>query len=200
MTMYASSVHKSTDILGIPCSISDPELSKAVRKVLEQIRERFPKDFERLHERILCIRTRKDIGEGTMGEWVGPSGPDPNWAYDHDTPGYIEITEGLSVERHVDVIAHELGHTATHDEDLERRGEVCDEWCSEFTADWYAYKWGFGKEIARFRETLNHLHHGPAPGTSFEEGRGDGRVYHYKVTRNFVVHLTKITERSISRA
>jgi len=162
---------KNAPIFGIPCTLSDPEMREGVRKVLVQIRNRNPKDFERLHKRILGFRTRKDIGDGTLAEWVGPLGPDQCWVYEHENPGYVEITEGLSVERHVDVIAHELGHVATREEDLERRGPASDERRSELAADWYAYKWGFGKDIGKHRKTRDGLHHGPAPGHEYSEDR-----------------------------
>ncbi len=119
------------------------------------------------------------------------------WDYGFgETPGVIKLVEKIPIEDLPGVLAHELGHAATRSEDLERRGPISDEWSSELAADWYAYKWGFGRQIARERKTRDWLHHGPCPGSTFKESY-DGKIYHYRVTRNFVVHLTKTTEGSL---
>jgi hypothetical protein len=90
-------------------------------------------------------------------------------------------------------IAHELGHACTSNDDCERRGVLDDEWASELAADWYAYKWGFGRLIARDRKNRNWLHHGPAPRSHFSIIGGD-TTFHYRVSRRFVARLIKRTK------
>ncbi len=190
---------KKTLVHGIPCFLRDPIFRESAQKTLRKILERCPKDLARLQKLVREIRPYDDAGEGDMGEWVNdaPTEDPATWHYGlDDTPGIIKINENLRLDQLPGVLAHELGHAATRDEDLKRRGPVSGQWKSEFSADWYAYKWGFGRQIARQRKIRVTLHHGPRPGSTFEES-SDGKVYHFRVTRNFVGHLTKITEGSL---
>ena len=90
----------------------------------------------------------------------------------------------------VAVVAHELGHACTMFSDLWRRfapGTPLDDgWAREFAADWYAYKWGFGRALARHRKERDWMHHGPGPGQTFTQ-EFDGVEYAFRVTRSFVV-------------
>ena len=173
-------------ILGIPCSLKTPDGRRAVRIALQRIRERFPHDFARLKERIRDIKpiSRRQAADDTVGEWkrLRP----------HADPFRPGANDGVLwlLEQHDNLIAsvaHELGHACTRYEDLERRGACSDEWRSELAADWYAYRWGFGREIARDRKSRVWLHHGPAPGTEDTVESDDGQENTYFVTRNFVV-------------
>jgi len=84
-------------------------------------------------------------------------------------------------------IAHEFGHACTRDIDLDRRGTIPnEEWRSELTADWYAYKWGFGREIVRDRKIRDWHHHGPKPGDEFTVNDQGKEPYTARITRRFV--------------
>jgi hypothetical protein len=187
-----------TLVYGIPCFLRDPILREGAQRTLQRIRDRSPKDFRRLQSLVKAIRPYDDADDGTLGEWFPefPTEDDPaTWDYGvGDTPGVLKLVETIQKECLPGLLAHELGHAATRHEDRERRGALSsDEWRSEMAADWYAYKWGFGRDIARDRKNRAWMHHGAPPGSTFKES-SDGKIYHYKITRNFVGHLTKITE------
>ena len=190
---------KKTLVHGIPYFLRNPIFRESAQKTLQKILERCPEDLARLQKLVREIRPYDDAGESDMGIWGKdvPTKDPATWHYGNgDTPGIIKINENMRPDELPGVLAHELGHAATRDEDLKRRGPVSGQWKSEFSADWYAYKWGFGRQIARQRKIRVTLHHGPRPGSTFEES-SDGKVYHFRVTRNFVGHLTKITEGSL---
>ncbi len=190
---------KKTLVHGIPYFLRNPIFRESAQKTLQKILERCPKDLARLQKLVREIRPYDDAGEGDMGKWVEdvlPEDPATWHCETDDIPGIIKINENIRPDELPGVLAHELGHAATRLEDLERRGPVSDGWQLEFAADWYAYKWGFGRQIARQRKTRVSLHHGPRPGSTFEESF-DGKVCHFRVTRNFVAHLTKITKGSL---
>jgi hypothetical protein len=108
------------------------------------------------------------------------------------------LSEKIPIDRLISTFAHELGHAATCQEDRNRRKAPFDEWDSELAADWYAYKWGFGREIARHRKIRDWGHHLTAPGSTFEVGH-DGKIYHYRITRNFCVRLVKVSSGSLTQ-
>lgn len=178
-------------IHGIKCNLKTKLGRQAVADVLAQIEQRKPKDLERLQSRITAIEPMDDPGDGTGGEYKDDPveheiGKALDWGLGYDNPCTVYIVEGGELWKLTAVVAHELGHVCTTFDDLERRGGGPDEWCGEMAADWYAYRWGFGRLIARDRQTRNYMHHGPAPGTEFEE-QMDNKVIRYKVTRNFCI-------------
>jgi hypothetical protein len=77
-------------------------------------------------------------------------------------------------------LVHEFGHACTREDDRRRRTAPCDEWASEACADWYAYKWGFGRLIRKHAKTRQLGHHGALPGQTIEI---DGA--RYRMTRAF---------------
>lgn len=87
-------------------------------------------------------------------------------------------------------IAHELGHACTRTADIERRRAPTDEWGSESAADWYAYRWGFGREIARDRRTRRPDDHGPGPGQVVSFDMPDGREC-WRVSSRFVFSIVQ---------
>jgi hypothetical protein len=171
----------------------------ALRQTLSQIRDRHPRDFGRVQalvREILPLPAAEEA-EGTIGRWE-PSPPradDPaTWDWGTgDTPGVLFLSESAHVLNPVALVAHELGHACTTLEDRDRRGACWTaEWAEELAADWYAYKWGFGRIIARNRRYRNWMHHGAAPRSTFAvESPSEGVVHHYRVTRNFCVRLVR---------
>ena len=191
---------KTQTVHGIPCHLKKRSVRAIFNSVLDQIKQKYPKDYRRLLNIVQEIKPWEGDEEGTMGEWIETGYPDlkdpTTWEYGFvDTPGYILINEkvGNSHEEMTANIAHELGHAAVRDEDLERRGQCnCDGWAEEMSADWYAYKWGFGRQIRKQSKIRDWMHHGPLPGHTFEADI-DGKTYHYRVSRNFVFHLVNVT-------
>ena len=183
----------STRILGIPCSLHHPAARKAVHDTLAQIQKSHPGNFARLRPLVREIQPYSDATPGDMGIWLHdhPNPDDPTtWHYGcgENTPGLLKLNEDMPLEQFPSMLAHELGHVATRVADLDRRGEVEDEWASELAADWWAYRWGFGKQIAKYRPQRAWTHHGGAPGSSFEVQRGK-LICKYSITRSFVVRL-----------
>lgn len=179
-------------IFGIPILLRSVRTHKVIKQVLLQIRGRAPKDFKKVQDRVckiipLPLREGKD---GTIAEWVRlPRTPkflnDPkNWGKELDGgPGYLKIAENLPHPRWAGTLAHEFGHVCADFVDWQCRGECpSDEWASELTADWYAYKWGFGKEVAKYRKNRAWTHHCAGPGRKIEVNGVS-----YFVTRNFVM-------------
>jgi hypothetical protein len=198
---------KMRELLGIPCRLRDTKLIRATRQVLRQIKERFPKDFQRIRRvvREISPLLREDGDDGTLGEWKAfqAVAEDPStWGYDNDeTPGVLTLLEGAEDDL-VGLVAHELGHACTTEQDRRRRGDCpFDEWTSELTADWYAYKWGFGRNVARRRHLRDWGHHGEAPGKNFSVER-DGFRFYYHISRRFRVRLLqrRKTKTAASRA
>lgn len=183
-------------ILGLRCSL-DEEFGEVVRKVLRQIQRRSPRDFQRLCEAVRDIvpLTGHEEADGTLGEFTRCPVPEniaddrAQWDKWNDCwphPGVVKVS--THAEFLAGVLAHEFGHACTRWEDLERRRAPTDEWASELAADWYAYKWGFGRLIAREKKTRDLLHHGPCPGETCELEKPDGSRQRFRVTRSFVFH------------
>jgi hypothetical protein len=191
------SMEKTTTVCGIPCRLRNAISRRTVAKVLRQIKRRCPKDFARLKSRVRMIRPlRQKIADGTCGEWIGRTfeqayGGNPfdfsdnirlQWV--ECESGVLELLESGQTEAQImATAAHELGHACSMNEDIERRRAPDDEWGSEAAAEWYGYKWGFGRLLAAARKTYRLSHHGPGPRQTVET---DGRAF--KLSRNFVYH------------
>ena len=124
-----------------------------------------------------------------MGRWRTKA----EWP-DFNVEGVVEFSEH---DPHpVALVAHELGHACAREEDLEARDNgVAFTWALEMCADSYAYKWGFGREIARDRKRRDMRHHGPALGaTSTIEGNY-GVMFRYHVTWSFYMRLVQTETR-----
>ncbi len=195
-------VSRMSRIHGIPVEIGSRPLRRNIRRVLDQIKVRCPKDFERIQrlvKRFRWLSEREDDGK-TSGEWCSIPTPPEDLLYTDraayaawfdNPPGDVGLAKRLAEDRHVATIAHELGHACTRVEDLDRRGEhPSDEWTSELCADWYAYKWGFGRQIAQSRKSRNLMRHPGAPGSTVDRYINDYR-YSYKLSRNFVLKLVE---------
>lgn len=190
-------VKRPFTILGIPVTVKSKKLRASIRRVLLQIRQRRPKDFVRLKSQVLGIIPLPDAEaeEGTPGEWQKidinyadyPGGAVP-FEVETSPPGHIAIWEGLEEDEHVWVLAHECGHACSTYDDRKRRNAPSDGWCSELAADWYAYRWGFGRDIAKHRKDRLAIHHGPGPGQTAED-YVNGVCHTYRVTRNHCMRL-----------
>lgn len=212
---------KSGTICGIPCWVKSPVLRTAIQAVLRRIRQRAPKDFSRICSLVCRIRplSSKAAVDGTVAEvkrLVPPSlvrlkkkqnMSQADWdeiirlqdEFEH--PAVIYILEDSSDP--ISTIAHELGHVCTREEDFRRRDEVAGgdaEWASEMCADYYAYKWGFGREIARARRRRRLAHHGPAPRTMVTlgyPGIQGSRTVTFRVTRNFYLRRIETEKKEV---
>jgi hypothetical protein len=174
---------KTGPIYGIPCSLGSQELRRTICSVLQQIRQRSPRDFARIRTLVREFAALPESEGGTLGQW------NRDTRFDLDSPGVVELSADTA--HLVALIAHELGHVCTREEDfLARDNGVHGEWSSEMCADYYAYRWGFGREIARHRKSRDWSHHGPAPGATFTiSGDQDGIWHCYRVTRRFYLRF-----------
>lgn len=187
-------------ILGFPCAFRDLVLRRAIRAVLVRIRARFPRDLERLRLRLVGFRRlpKRERRGGTLGQvTLAPPRVDPRVAEQTDLTRaafnlfLMDANDPLRFVRLPDplprgyddgdaraLVAHELGHVATREEDIKRRGGPCEEWASEATADWYVYRWGYGREQHRTntRHPRDFAHHGGQPGEHVEIYGQAGRI------------------------
>ena len=181
-------------ICGIPVTIKNRRLRGTIRRVLAQIRSRRPADFKTLRRKVLSIDplSNEETADGTAGQFEPLLEPAEEFGMHEEghPPGRICLPEDSSGDEAMGTIAHELGHACTTLEDRERRGNAGEEWASELAADWYAYRWGFGRQIAKDRKRRRLSHHCSAPGKWIEEG-GGGKICRYEVTRNFRLKLVK---------
>lgn len=168
-------------------------MRNAIRVVLTRISEQFPDDHATLCRIVLAIEplADEDAAKGIRGKWQGQEerSDDPmtwSWGFSKPAPGTLYLIDRR--EKHaVALVAHELGHAITTFFDLQMRGDAEDEWASELTADWYAYRWGFCAEIEAHRPTRDWRHHGVPPGGAYEVHLQEGKVACYEVGSDFTV-------------
>jgi hypothetical protein len=202
-------------IYGISCTLRGDGAVRVVKQVLRQIRDRYPNDFVRLSARVLRIEplTRRDRGEsaseGVVGRWCGRTfeevyrdtdfvslPEDIRMKFDEWHSGIVKLAEDQARDKFMGIVAHEFGHACTRFVDIVRRCAPEDEWASEAAADWYAYKWGFGRYIAICRRTRAWLHHGPAPGSWIEIQHAAGQWVRHTLSRKFVFKSESVNEPS----
>lgn len=162
---------------------------RIVQEVLRRIEERRPEDYAALLVLVRAVRPGHWT-DGTIGEtehhYPKSLEEQLRWVelYGDREPCTVYVREDL---RGLDsTLAHEFGHACTRREDLDRRNAPTDEWASELAADWYAYRWGFGREIARLRANRDLPHHLGAPGSWVEVGTPSG-ARRYRISQNFVM-------------
>lgn len=200
---------KSRIIYGIPCRVNSPVLRNAIRVVLGRIEKRAPQDLSRicsLVRRIVPLSS-KAAAEGTVAEVKRLLPPSLRRLTQKQNPSRADWDEMIRLQDEfehpaivhvledsidpITTIAHELGHLCTRAKDFHRREEAAGgeaEWVSEMCADYYAYKWGFGPEIARMRRRRRLGHHGPAPRTTVTlgyQGIQGTRTVSFRVRRRF---------------
>ena len=175
-----------TRVSGITCTLRTVPARRALRKVLSQIKKKCPRDFARLQKRLTAVHPG-EWDNGTLGEARPATVEDDRlqtvYVAENQEPWALEAT-----------LAHELGHVCSTQSDLDRRTTEDNEWASEGAADWYAYKWGFGKLIARDRRTRDLHHHGWWPGQTFEWPSLDRKwMLRVRITRSFVYRVIRKT-------
>jgi len=173
--------------LDITCRVKSRIVKDALHTVLTKIRARSPKDFERIRNRVRKIipLSQKCRRQGDLGEWKSDGGK-----YDYASTGVILLSSDPLYL--IATVAHELGHACTREPDIAKR-DIDSEWASEMCADYYAYKWGFGRNIARFRPNRVASHHGPMPGHYHltSDGMPDGVWARLRISRAFIPHLVR---------
>ena len=183
-------------IEGIPCYLTEPTTRHAIRAVLRQIGEGFPQDLAKVKAGVRAFVALPDVeaAAGTMGEYkVDDPGEDPASRFQVG-PGVVMLSRTAypALQDAIATVAHELGHAATTFDDVRRRGAFdTAEFASEAAADWYAYRWGFGRAIATHRRLRDFGHHGPAPGSTYSVELPEG-TYRYRVSRKFVCRLVSV--------
>jgi hypothetical protein len=175
-------------------TLKSAKARRIVRKVLKIISTRSKTDYQRLQRRIRRIVpvTIREAADGTRGEWLRDIEVDVNdYGSDHDEwPGVIKLCEKQTENKLVANFAHECGHACSTHDDWNATCAPSDEWASELSADKFAYKWGFGHLIGRYRKKRDHIHHGPGPRKTCYDII-DGYKCYYKVSRNFRMTLVR---------
>jgi hypothetical protein len=118
------------------------------------------------------------------------------------SPSQVALSRSLAVRDtavQVAIVAHELGHVATTEDDFAKREALTDsEWASDACADYYAYRWGFARQIRKHQRTRDKGHHGGLPGDVIEiDCSLPTGTMRYRVTRRFYYRL--ITDGSSDR-
>jgi hypothetical protein len=176
-----------TKIKGIICTLKNPVAVRLVEKFLNEIAKNYPKDFQKIRSKTTHIVRvpKKDMKDGTSGQVVRNDGV-REWA--EFAKVSVRIDESIKDKEHLlVVVAHEFGHVCTTEFDMLRRCAPVEEYAGEAAADWYAYKWGYGKISRKINVKYPRvlLHHGCMPGETCEENSIE-----YRLTRNFVYRRT----------
>lgn len=169
-------------VAGIPCGIDNARVQKAIDVVIRQIQSRAPLDYQRIcdHVKAFTWLPEQEAAKGILGRWKRKSGGEV-WERGSGAVQLARKVPTLPEPRLIATIAHELGHVATREEDFWKRDGVDAEWASEACADYYAYKWGFGRQIRADYKANPNLAHRLLPGEIIEiEGIGA-----FKMTRHF---------------
>ncbi len=196
-TLLQNEIVKHSFVHDIPCISCNLFVIDSIKTTLDRIRSKAPEDYDRLVVQVIAFVVCEMEEENTNGMWMRLRRCEDfrrtaGLAF-LASPGLVLLRKGFQTEELVALIAHELGHAATVYADYMRRGPVSEEWQWELAAAWYAYKWGFGREIARHRKNRDWGHHYAGPGKIVLEF-SPRDVYCYKVTRNFVARLVWIKE------
>jgi hypothetical protein len=179
---------------GIVCVVQSPDVRRAIRTVLEQIKKRYPEDFARIRGRVRRIAPLAGVRAGrAQSAWHESARSRTRSRTDGSSPGVLKVAEDCTAA--VAVIAHELGHVCTRQEDFERREASASgdsALAKELCADRYAYRWGFGRDVSKARRDGHMAHHGPPPSSEFALGPfPDGQLRRYRVTPDFVIEFVR---------
>ena len=169
---------------GIPCDITTKPICQAIEAVLMRVEGRAPADLKRIRTRVRRF-TSVLASDDPQDSELQPSGAFVSRGSDFDdfdAPGEVYIAPEKRTS-HLAIVAHELGHVCTREDDFWHRDGFDSEWTSEMCADFYAYRWGFGRNIGQQRRSRWVGHHGPGPAQEFTTQQ-DGVVRRYRVTRD----------------
>ena len=197
------------EIKGIPCTLKSPIAVRLIKKFLAEIHKNHPKDFRKIKSKTTLIKRvpKKEIDLGTTGQVIKVNADVYSEAFSARVVEDIQaevICEKMIVcidetikdpESMFITIAHEFGHVCTTEKDLARRNAPSDEWASEATADWYVYKWGYGRRSRKInvKYPRHLLHHGAMPGGTLTD---NGITY--RLTRNFVYRNSSDPQKKIN--
>ncbi len=188
-------------IEGIACRVANLAVRDAIKAVIDRIRIASPADLELIRSTVRSIEplTPAEILDGTRGEWKEeqPRGDDLStwgWGFDTPPPGRLFLADEDAPDL-LGIVAHELGHAVTLADELRDRSGLGDEWASELTADWHAWRWGFGAEIDALRASRDRVHHGFAPG-SIVTVESDGVPYQFEIGADYIVRLLPSTPKA----
>lgn len=182
-------------------TLTNEFLVRAALTVILKIADKSEADCDRVTGRVRLIEPLpRNAYELTAGRWALYPQPGPRDCPPDDDywtwygVGKIQVRERDDWEpwQALAVFAHEFGHVAARKADVEKRARVIDdEWANESVADYYAYKWGFGRQIRRLAKRRPLGHHGALPGETIIVGTGK-EEREYRMSRDFVYHLIRI--------
>lgn len=161
-------------INGIKCELTSKEAIEALRFVLARIREIAEDDLCFLQKYVRTIRPMPDPGPGDL-KTSEPKIVELGEVVPYLPSSFEELRNNPDSESQVDIlvaeqqesqllpytIAHELGHVATTEIQMDRiRRELVDdgEWASEMLADLYMLKW-IDVDIDFVQKSRYRLHH-----------------------------------------
>jgi hypothetical protein len=180
-------------VYGIRCTLTNRNARREVSSVLKAIRNQTPEDFRRLQHQVIVIEDLPREVTGADGRTVRRKTDRPPQRARFDIPARIQLsTLGPAL---VATAAHELGHVCTRRWDALKRyiAGAPALWSEELCADYYAYKWGFGRAIAvdRLRRrdiALNLPRPGAAVTIAIPLQRSEAK-FTFRVTRHFYLRL-----------
>jgi hypothetical protein len=171
----------------IPCGITIEPICRAIEVVLTRVAGRSPADLQRIRMRVQRFTSVLVSDDPRDREASGAFISKGSDFYEFDAPGEVYIAPEKPYSNALAVVAYELGHVCTRQDDFWDRDGFDGEWASEMCADFYAYRWGFGRNIGQHRRSRSFGRHGPGPGQEFTTEH-DGVVRRYRVTReNFKI-------------
>jgi len=167
----------------IPCEIRSERVRRAISEVFAAI-QRHPRDWARLCRRVQQIGWLPETDDTTVGQWCvdrehvvqlcTETEQNPRLWPRQGTEtflarGWIGLARRaarLPADHLRAIVAHECGHSVTRARDVEvraRRSPV-EGWASELSADMYAFRWGFEREVRAQQPSRPPAHHAVLPG------------------------------------
>lgn len=190
-------------ILGVPCDLKGRRVRRLIKRVFKRVCDEHGDDWQRILSRLMGVRELSKKAQGAAGKkterYLELSPLVRDWIYEHPTlrPGFIDLHDNPEWRAYTDrsvvaAIAHELGHFATGQGEIEDRTKHGDQnLAAELSAAYYAYTWGYGTDTAYARRYEGIGYEELAPGKSVVAG---GRR-RYVITRRFYLRPVKTNKR-----